>query len=477
MGYLAALLSKRGGDVSALTLRMLSSPGLRGDGLGLASKGGSISLPWRPSPPRGDAVIGCLHVKATPLDPPQPLSQHGHHIALEGRLWSEGCDALEMAEELGRDPHRGLRRLIEGGDGSYAVVILDDDRILCGRDPVGLVPLYIGESESLVAAASNRKMLWSLGLEAEPLKPGYIATLSPQGLELERVRVLEQPEVEALSMEEAVERLDEAMRISVERRVRGLSHVCLAFSGGLDSSVIARCLDLAGVDVELLSVGLEGSGDLEAAVEAAEHLDLPIRVESYGLRDVEEALDRVLWSVEEADPMKVSIALPLHWCAELAVEGGVRILFVGQGSDELFGGYRRYIDLYASIGEEVRHTLFRDVADSYEVNYARDYKVCMDQGVEVRAPYTDLRVVELALSLPMGLKLSREGGRKLILRRLAEALGLPGSIAWRRKRAIQYSTGVSRALRRIAKGRRLSLREYLEGRLRRLRQNLKGFTP
>jgi len=466
MGYIAAIASKRGDDASHLLLRMLKAQNSRVDGIGVASSEGAVAQPWMPEEtPRGDMVIGCLYTKITLLDHPQPITQYGYQIAMEGRLWSGRCDILEMAERLGHNPHQGLRRLIEEGEGSYVVVILDGEYILCSRDPIGLVPLYIGESESLIAAASNRRMLWSLGLEAKPLKPGHIARISPKGLEMEQVRILEQPKAEAMSMREAVEQLDKAMKSSVERRVRGLRRVCLAFSGGLDSSVIARYLDLAGVDVKLLSVGLEGSKDLEAAVEAAEHLGLPIRVESYGLGDVEEALDEVLWSVEEADPVKVSIALPLYWCARLAVEEGVRTLFVGQGSDEIFGGYRRYLDLYASMGDEVSHQLFRDVAESYEVNFARDYKVCMDQGVEIRAPYTDLEVIELGLSTPIELKLSRDGWRKLILRRLAEKLGLPESIAWRRKRAIQYSTGVSRALRRIG-GRRL--RDYLERRLRKL---------
>lgn len=467
MGYIAALTSKRGGEIGNLILRMLRSQSSRVDGIGIASEEGVTAQPWMPKEtPRGDMMIGCLYTKITPLDHPQPITQYGHHIAMEGRLWSGRCDILEMAERLGHNPHQGLRRLIREGEGSYVVVILDGKHILCGRDPIGLVPLYIGESKSLIAAASNRKMLWSLGLEAKPLKPGHIARISPKGLEVEQVKTLEQPKAESMSMREAVEQLDKAMRGSVERRIRGLRRVCLAFSGGLDSSVIAKYLDLIGVDVELLSVGLEGSKDLEAAAEAAERLGLPIRVESYGLGDVEEALDEVLWSVEEADPMKVSIALPLYWCAKLAVDEGVRILFVGQGSDELFGGYRRYLDLYASMGEEVRHQLFRDVAESYEVNFARDYKVCMDQGVEIRAPYTDLEVIELGLSIPIGLKLSRDGWRKLVLRELAETLGLPESIAWRRKRAIQYSTKVSTALRKIAKRHgKGDLRQLLEERL------------
>jgi asparagine synthase (glutamine-hydrolysing) len=471
MGYIATLLSKDGGDVSGLMLRMLNSIGFKGDGLGLASHEGSAVLPWQPEEPlRGDSMIGCRYLKITPPDSPQPLSQYGYHFAVEGRLWSEGCDALETAERLGRDPDRGLRALIKGGDGSYVVAILHQDRILCGRDPIGLVPLYIGESGSLVGAASNRKMLWSVGLEAEPLKPGFIAKLDRLGMHLEEVRTLEEPGVRAMEMEEAVELLDEAMRRSVERRVRGLSRVCLAFSGGLDSSILARFLDLSGVDVELLCVGLKGSRDFEAAEEAAEHIGLPLRLESYGVEELEKAVEAVLWSVEEADPLKISIALPLHWCAKASVEEGVRVLFSGVGSDELFGGYKRYVDLYPSLGEGVRAELFRDVVDSYEVNYARDYKVCSDLGVELRAPYTDLGVVELGLSLPIDLKLSMRGDRKLVLRRLAEALGLPEEVVWRRKRAIQYSTGVSKALRRLAKRRHLSLRGYLEEALRRLRE-------
>ena len=201
MGYIAALTSKRGGDVGNLILRMLRSESSRVDGIGIASGEGAIAQPWMPEEtPRGDMMIGCLYTKVTPLDHPQPITQYGYHIAMEGRLWSGRCDILEMAERLGHNPHQGLRRLIEEGDGSYAVVILDGDAILCGRDPVGLIPLYIGESERLIAAASNRKMLWSLGLEAKPLRPGHIALISPDGLRVERVRALEQPEVRAISM-------------------------------------------------------------------------------------------------------------------------------------------------------------------------------------------------------------------------------------------------------------------------------------
>lgn len=473
MGYIAALLSKDGDDVSNLLIRMLNSAGLRGDGIGLASTEGSIARPWLPEKLlKGASMIGCLYVKTALLDPPQPLSQHGYHIVMEGRLWSEGCDALEMAKKLERDPDHGLRELMIEGGGSYSVAILRERSILCGRDLIGLVPLYLGESESLIGAASNRKMLWSIGLSAEPLKPGFIAELSRGGILLEEVRTLREPEERGMEMEEAVKLLDEAMRRSVERRIKGLSRVSLAFSGGLDSSILARYLDLSGVEVDLLCVGLRGSRDFETAEEAAEHLGLPVRMESYGLEEVEATVEAVLWSVEEADPLKVSIALPLYWCGEVSREEGVRILFSGVGSDELFGGYKRYVDLYPLIGEKVKAELFKDVVASSEVNYARDYKLCSDLGVELRAPYTDVEIVELALSLPINLKLSMDGERKLILRRLAETLGLPGEVVWRRKRAIQYSTGVSKALRKLMKKRGLSPKAYLEEALMRLKEKL-----
>ena len=468
MGYIAALLSKTRENVSPALINMMkTASSIRGDAYGTASNEGSIiaGSPESMSRLLTGACIGHKLVKIEPNDPPQPIQQYGSPMALEGRIWQgEGVSNLSViADLIGEDPDEGIRRLIRESAGSFAVTALLGEIILCGRDLLGVVPLYFGENDSLVGIGSNRKMLWTVGLDAESVPPGNLVEISKRGVSSKPVRGLSQPQVESMSMDEAVERLDRLLLRAVEARCRGFTRVALGLSGGIDSSLMAYYLDRCGVDVEPICVGLEGSRDFVAAEEASDGLGLPLRVRSFTLEEVEEDLDDVLWSVEEPDPMKVGVALPLHWAAGIAAESGCRVFFSGSGSDELFGGYQRHAQEYAEWGDAVRELMFRDVAMSHRVNYERDYKVCANLGLELRLPFADVDVVEFGLSLPVRLKLSMgpDPSRKLVLRALAEEFGLPRRVAFARKRAVQYSTGANRALKLLAKRRDRSLAGYL----------------
>ena len=172
--------------------------------------------------------------------------------------------------------------------------------------------------------------------------------------------------------------------------------------------------------------------------------------------------------------MKVGVALPLRWVAEKASSAGSKVLFSGTGSDELFGGYARYVEEYASTGDTVKETMLRDLMSASEVNYERDFKVCADLGVELRLPYTDGDLISLGLSMPTSLKLPKKTDqpRKIVLRALAEWLGLSSEVANRPKKAIQYSTGVAKALEKLSKVEGLSVPGYLRMRFEKLRNSL-----
>jgi asparagine synthase (glutamine-hydrolysing) len=94
----------------------------------------------------------------------------------------------------------------------------------------------------------------------------------------------------------------------------------------------------------------------------------------------------------------------------------------------------------------------------------------MDAGLELRLPFSDLALVEWGLSIPPNLKLTKSPGspRKIVLRSLARRLRLPEEISKRPKKAIQYSTGVNSALRRLAKSEGKTLQDYLSERFRKL---------
>jgi len=476
MGRFAAILSKRGQDVSGSIVRMLRAGTPRAPDAEGVAIGGDAIIKGRIEPsdlPETSIALGYALNKVQPEDPPQPLAQHGYSFAIEGRLWSETGQptVVSAGDALGKDPGEGLRQLVMEGKGPFAITAQYNRAILGGRDPVGTIPLYYGENHDITAMASSKKMLWAIGLEAQSLRPGSILKISAGGTSLEPVKVLTQPPLKEITLNEATSELDNLMTDAVASRTRGLSEASLGFSGGIDSGILAHYLDKAGVDLDLICVGLEDSREFETAETAAETLDLPLRLEAFTAEDVENDLDAVLWSIEEPDPMKASVALPLHWAMRSAAQYGSKVFFSGNGSDELFGGYHRHAQEYAEHGEAVVASIFRDVSESYRVNYERDHKICMDAGLELRLPFSDLTLIEWGLSIPPNLKLSGGPGspRKLVLRSLARRLGLPEEIAGRPKKAIQYSTGVNRALRKFAKIEGKTLQNYLSERFQKLR--------
>ncbi|MGD2200821.1 MAG: asparagine synthetase B [Candidatus Bathyarchaeota archaeon] len=481
MGRFAAVLSRRGGDISSHLLRMLEvAPDPFADSVGLSTCTGTIvadtveRLDVKESP----EALACSNRKIHSTDPVQPLTQYGYSFTLEGRLWERGSHpSIQLvADELDRDPIKGLHRLIRVREGSFTVTVLEEERIIAGRDTIGVVPIYLGEDREIAAVTSNRKMLWALGLEARPLPPGHIAKLTTTETSLETISSLSQPPILNTNNDKAVAELDRLLKAAVEARSRGHFRVSLGFSGGIDSGLLAYYLDDMGVDVELICVGMPGSRDFNAAERSAELLGIPLIMEVFTPDDVEAHLNETLWSIEEANPMKVAVALPLLLTAKTASEEGGRILFSGNGADELFAGYHRHAQRYREVGEAVGEMIFHDVRRSHTVNYERDYKVASDQGMELRLPYADERLVTWGLSIPPSLKLSGEPKslRKIVLRNLALERGLPREIAERPKRAVQYSTGVNKTLKKIAKREGKSLRGYLAGRLEILKRDRSG---
>jgi asparagine synthase (glutamine-hydrolysing) len=176
-------------------------------------------------------------------------------------------------------------------------------------------------------------------------------------------------------------------------------------------------------------------------------------------------LDEVVMSVEEPNPMNVGIAYPFHWAAKLAYNNGYQTLHSGNGADELFGGYKRYHTEFLK-GGDVDRMIFDDTTNSWKKNFQRDTKTCLDQGVRLILPFTHPSINNLGLSIPASLKVSSEPNcvRKRILRKLAKRDGILDEIADRPKKAAQYSTGVDKTLRKIAKSRGLSLRELVQSR-------------
>ena len=197
------------------------------------------------------------------------------------------------------------------------------------------------------------------------------------------------------------------------------SPVAVAFSGGVDSALVA-----AGVpDAPCYVAGFEGCHDVAAAHDAAAAMDRDLRVVEVTHDDIRERITDLVAATGRTNPMDLAIALPLFLVGERAAADGFDRLALGQGADELFGGYAKV----AKAPEDPR----------------------VDAGVEPVTPLLHDDVVAAALSLPGHLLVDGDE-RKVALRAAARGI-VPESVRTADKKAVQYGTYVARELDRLAR--------------------------
>jgi asparagine synthase (glutamine-hydrolysing) len=471
MGYIATAINKHGKDISETLLRMLESASPRPAlSYGVADHR-NIEIMKTPDFTAHDSSVLLGSKNIFPAEyPPMPLHQGNHSLVFKGILLdTQEPDSLSAANTLQKDPVHGIEELISQRTGAYAVATVTENSVIAGIDHVGTIPLYYGENENTRALATNRKMLWSIGIEPQPLVPGEIIKITEKEMVKHRVKELKKPAPAATDAETLHQIMNKTSREYAEKTPRAT----VAFSGGIDSLLTSFYLHGNGVKLELIWTGLENQGEQYIAQEAADYLGLRLHTDTHTEDEVEKALNTIIASIEEPDPVKTGIAYPFHWAAAKSRELGYITMYSGNGADELFAGYMKYLEKYLK-GEDPSDDIFEDVANSYLNNFHRDTKTCLDQDTRLLLPFTHPRLIDYALTIPVNQKLpdNRDQLRKKILRELAKKNGIPEKYSDRPKKAAQYSSGVNKALVKLAKKHGMSLREYMTKRFREWRKEI-----
>ena len=216
-----------------------------------------------------------------------------------------------------------------------------------------------------------------------------------------------------------------------------------------------------GLKIKLYAVGKEGSHDIEAAKYAAKFLNMDLEVCEVTEEMIREALPSVVKAIGDDNLMKVGVGLTTYFATRMVAEDGLKVAISGQGADELFGGYKRYLESF--VNDTLNYDIRHDISNMYHVNLERDDACSMLNSVELRLPFLDKNLVELALNIQDNKKIvsMHDDMRKSILRKLAFEEGLDYEIAYRPKKAAQYGTGIDKILRKkILKDTDIS--QYLE---------------
>jgi len=208
--------------------------------------------------------------------------------------------------------------------------------------------------------------------------------------------------------------------------------VAVAFSGGLDSSLLAWLL--REKDPILITVGDAKSHDIVMAKRSANIIGLGL--ETIEPKNTTEIIRFV--SSFSRTLMDYSLAVGFYTVAKRAKELGAKWLVTGQMADELFGGYSKYKNINE---KNLNAVLFKDFLNS---NLQRDTYAILSGGVVPVFPYASRPFANLALGLPACYKINKRG-----LRIIASMAGLPDELVKSEKKAFQYGSGIERIVYKI----------------------------
>lgn len=332
-------------------------------------------------------------------------------------------------------------------DGMFAFAIFNEDDFMLARDPIGIKPLYYGYIEDKLYFTSELGAMTLAGVdEVHEFPAGHYYTPGTGFVKYYAIPPLED------YMGSDIEQYSKVIRETVIRSVkkRLLSdkeiHVGSFCSGGLDSSLVAAIAAEEIPHLHTFVVGMkdasgEESDDLKASRIAAAHIGSDHHELIFTEDEYYEALPIVINKLESYDPSLVRCAVPCYFTCKLAKEY-VTVVLTGEGADEVFAGYH-YMKHFPldKVNQEAR----RCIGNLHNINLQRADRMGMYFSLELRVPFLDVDMIDLAMEIPPELKIYNGNGsgdaiEKWILRKAFEDSGyLPEEILWRYK--VQYTQG------------------------------------
>lgn len=343
---------------------------------------------------------------------------------------------------------------LEELNGIFAFALYDEERdeFLIARDPIGVIPLYIGhDADGTIYVASELKALEGFCDEYEPFLPGHYF-YSKEG-KMKQWYTRDWTDYEAIKDNPAsVTDLHDALEEAVHRQLMSDVPYGVLLSGGLDSSVIsaiakkyaAKRIETDGASdawwpqLHSFAIGLKGAPDLIKAREVAEYIGTVHHEINYTIQEGLDALRDVIYFIETYDVTTVRASTPMYLLGRVIKSMGIKMVLSGEGADEIFGGY-----LYFHKAPDARafhDETVRKLSKLYLYDCLRANKSLSAWGVEGRVPFLDKEFLDVAMRLNPKAKMAP--GKMIEKKIVREAFAdmLPESVAWRQKE--QFSDGV-----------------------------------
>ncbi len=383
---------------------------------------------------------------------------------------------------------------LEDLNGIFAFALYDEERdeFLIARDPIGVIPLYIGyDSDGTVYVASELKALEGQCERYEPFLPGHylwseelrvknegfaaapessrphaVANSSFFTLHSSLKRYYRRDWFDYAAVKDnpaSVEAIRDGLTAAVKRQLMSDVPYGVLLSGGLDSSVISALAEKFSEHrieddsrtkaywprLHSFAVGLKGAPDLAKARLVADHIGTVHHEINYTIQEGLDAIRDVIYFIETYDVTTVRASTPMYLLARVIKSMGIKMVLSGEGADEIFGGYLYFHK--APSARDFHEETVRKLSKLHLYDCLRANKSLSAWGVEGRVPFLDKEFLDIAMRTNPEAKMcglthspSPKGEGSFIIEKkiVREAFAdlLPEAVAWRQKE--QFSDGV-----------------------------------
>lgn len=370
--------------------------------------------------------------------------------------------------------HARITKMLEELNGIFAFALYDAERdeFLIARDPIGVIPLYIGyDKDGKVLVASELKALEGQCDHYEPFLPGHYYYSKNPGMKRyytrdwfeyaamqnkykidDKQNAAEQLKDAEPQEKAAVKEIHDALEASVKCQLMSDVPYGVLLSGGLDSSVISAVAEkFSSTRVEnggetkaywprlhSFAVGLKGAPDLAKARLVAEHIGTVHHEINYTIQEGLDAIRDVIYFIETYDVTTVRASTPMYLLARVIRSMGIKMVLSGEGADEVFGGYLYFHK--APDAKAFHEETVRKLGKLYLYDCLRANKSLAAWGIEGRVPFLDKEFLDVAMGMNPVLKMCPDKTIEKKVVREAFADLLPEEVAWRQKE--QFSDGV-----------------------------------
>ncbi len=297
--------------------------------------------------------------------------------------------------------------------GVYSLVMKHEDKFIALKDPVGCNPLYIGEDSKTLIFASELKAFPKKMQSISILPPGcaLIFDYKKNLKELARFynydSLLQRSSHLERDIQCITQRIHSILNESVKNAMNITGSVGALMSGGLDSSIICALALQKNPNIPLFTIGVKDSEDIKhAKLFSSKYNEIEHHIYSITFEDIERAVPNVIESLESFDAALIRSAIPMYiLCSK--IKNKIDVLLTGEGADELFGGYDYLKKLNHN---QLNLELMKLLEVEHATGLQRVDRIPYSFGIEARAPFFDLPLVEYSFHIPSEFKIKQENG-------------------------------------------------------------------